>query len=95
MTTIQKIVEVIPQFLSPYLGQLLYEVSILSARHDTEVTDQLQKIQPLTIKLKFIRYSGSHYAFYFVFNKFIFVVISSFTEFLKLYEKSAMNTIRH
>ncbi|XP_014287034.1 HEAT repeat-containing protein 1 [Halyomorpha halys] len=55
VTSIQKIVDVTPQFLSPFLDHLLYEICILSAKYDSEVADQQQKTQSLQLKLKLIR----------------------------------------
>lgn len=55
VTSVQKIVETLAQFLSPYLEKLLFEISILSSKYDAEMSDNQQKSQSLSFKLKAIR----------------------------------------
>lgn len=53
ITTIQKIVDSLPLFLSPYLEKILCEISYFSAKYATETDDQ--KITPIANKLKNIK----------------------------------------
>lgn len=53
ITTIQKIVDSLPLFLSPYLEKILCEISFFSAKYDIETDDQ--KITPVVNKLKNIK----------------------------------------
>ncbi|KAF2881660.1 hypothetical protein ILUMI_24517 [Ignelater luminosus] len=50
ITAIQKIVDSLPLFISPYLEKLLYEVALLSCKWNMESEDP--KIAPFTLKLK-------------------------------------------
>lgn len=52
VTALQKIIDTLPLFLSPYLEKILFELSVLTSRFETENQDQATV--PLTNKLKTI-----------------------------------------
>ncbi|KAG5894567.1 hypothetical protein JTB14_021549 [Gonioctena quinquepunctata] len=54
VTTVEKILDSMPLFLSPYLEKLLVEISILLSKWD--VSDSQQKSQPFIIKLNSIKH---------------------------------------
>ncbi|KAF6215132.1 hypothetical protein GE061_009882 [Apolygus lucorum] len=54
ITAIQKVVDSLANFLSPYLPELLFQVCSLSAKHDTPISETSKSPQ-LSAKLKAIR----------------------------------------
>lgn len=53
VTAVQKILETLPRFLSPYLEKLLYELSLLASKWSGESTDE--RLQPVVNKLASVR----------------------------------------
>ncbi|RZC33246.1 HEAT repeat-containing protein 1 -like [Asbolus verrucosus] len=53
VTAVQKILETLPLFLSPYLEKLLFELSILASKWSGNTEDE--KLQPIANKLTFVR----------------------------------------
>lgn len=54
VTAIQKIVDSLPLFLSPYMEKILCEISYFSSKYEMEVVDD-QKVSPVMNKLKNIK----------------------------------------